>query len=847
MTLFRHLATLFIVWAFLSPFPLSAQYHLTRTYTVQDGLPFTEVSACLISKEGYLYLATNTGHRLIFDGFSFHEFSQGEAVRDFSASQKLFEDQYGVWMIVGESLYRYQGYEEARIKAPPIKNLFLDENAGRLILIDPENRFLAFNPDSRHFEPAPDMAGGRAAFDQSFQYNLITKFGKHWEIVVKPGSLQRFIYESGAGFKGRKELYFPKEASYAYPLSKEALLANLFQDIDNSVVVKTYVYRAGQATLLEGRDWMGRRRQFVNYRFSAFRDRVFLHGRPPPELALSSDDMEIWEVTPSGEAVFHARFHLSADLNTMRIQMDAAGNFWLPSQAGLVKVFPAFLGCFESNPNMAGGLHTINEDPMGDIWFGFYRHGFSKFDGDRIVRVPQSPFTQIMPGTWRDEEGFMYFFNEVNYGFFKTNGREWKSFTREERLTGGYFLPLANGKRLAMGLYSRAGLGLMDYPFEPGNPIQLADSRRGMGLVNIQTISEDRRQRLWLGKMGQGVSLYDPGADTAVTWEIQDRGGIEAISSLIDSRGNLWLGTSIGMAFLPNPESFDYLYQDINDHARRLALPETGGGIVTFLKEYRGFLFFGDNRGFGLLHLDTYYANPEGLRVHYFNTTNYLPGGSSEQNAILVDTKGNIWVGNDQGAIRLGLDRLALDTSTIHLDTLYFLHGRNERSEAADGRLELPRGQRNLAFHWRSTFDKQLTPNRWLSYRLILASGDTLQQSDYLLEQTTSLGYIPPGEHRLEFTLFKDNQVQEQRVVRLAIPKNLEDSWWFWALISGFVLLAAGSILWLVYTKKRQQQRFELAAERLRREKEELQVQAITSSLNPHFLNNTALGAGQSA
>lgn len=836
---------LLLVWGLFLPPPLHAQYHLTKTYAVQDGLPFTEVGYCLVSQDGYLYLTTTVGHRLLFDGFAFREFSEGETVQDFSASQYITEDQHGVWMIVGnKNLFRYRGFEQAKVDAPGFNNHFLDENSNRLILIDPENQFWAFDPETQRFERQPDSASGRTAPDKDFLFSVIAKFGKYWEVGVDLKSGEKLVFESDAEFKGRKKLPIPKNWGDFCPLSAESYLLNLFESDSDPGNLKIYVYHSGKRAPLKGRDWMGRRREFVNYTFNSFRDKVFMYGRPPPGIAQSNDEMEIWEILPSGEAVFHARFLLSADLNAIRIQMDAAGNFWMPSQSGLVKVLPAFLGCFESNPNMAGGLHAINEDSEGNIWFGFYRHGFSKFDGDRIVQVPPPPslpVLHLMPGSWKDEESYMYFFNEISnrYGFFKTNGRQWKGNPEGERMTGGYFCPLSSGKQLALGLYAYKGLGLMDYPFEPGNPIRFIDSLKGMLLANVNTIAEDSNRRLWLGKIAQGVGIYDPGLDTAVTWEIQNEGDIEAISSLIDSRGNLWLGTMQGLAFLTGPENFDYLRRNVNDYVKRLSLPETGRGIVTFLKEHRGYLCFGDNHGFGLLNLDRYYQNPQNPRVHYFNTTNYLPGGSSEQNTVLIDGSGRIWMGNDQGAIRLDLDRLVLDTSLIYLDSLHFFYGRNEQSDAAGGLLNLPRGQRNLSFYWSSSFDRQLAPNRWLSYRLILASGDTLQQNDYLLAQQANLGYIPPGKHRLEFTLYKDNQIAEQRTVRLAIPKNLEDAWWFWALISGFLLFAGGSILWLVYTKKRQQQKYELATEKLKREKEALQVQAITSSLNPHFLNNT--------
>ncbi|MCB0546829.1 MAG: histidine kinase [Phaeodactylibacter sp.] len=841
MKRFLHPACYLLLWVFIFPLSLPAQYHLTKTYTVQDGLPFTEVSNCLISKEGYLYLMTTVGHRLVFDGFSFREFSKGETIKDFSSGQYMTEDQHGVWMIIGKNIYLYRGFKETKVEAPPIKNRFLDENNNLLTLICPDNQLWSFDPKSQRFKRLPDKATGRPALDKSFSFSGIAKFGKYWEIGVKTDSGERFVLESDEVNKSRKELHFPKAVNTLYPLSTEALLVSLFEKPGDPSEVKTYVYRSGQMTPLEGGDWMGRRRQFTGYYFFPFRDKIFLYGRPPTGIAQSRDDLEIWEVSPSGKAIFRARFRLSAILHPLRIQMDGAGNFWLPSQGGLVKVFPAFLGCFESNPNMAGGLHSINEGPEGNIWFGFYRHGFSKFNGDEVIRVPQSSpfFTHIMPGTWRDEAGYMYFFNESWYGLFKTNGQEWRRKNSEERLTGGYFYPLSNKEQLALGLYRNKGLGLMDYPFEPENPIRFIDSLKGMSLVNVQTITEDRGKRIWMGKLGQGVSVYDPKLDTAVTWLIQNEGDVEAISSLIDSRGNLWLGTSKGLALLPSPEKIDLLQEDINDYITRLSLPESGGGIVSFLKEHQGYLCFGDSKGVGLLSLNSFYQDPGHPRAHYFNTVGYLPGGASEQNTILISRDGHIWMGNDQGAIRLDLGQLVLDTSSIYLDSLLFFHGRNEQSAAQANVLDLPRGQRNLSFYWSSTFDRQLIPNRWLSYRLILASGDTLLKNDYLLAQNTNLGYIPPGNHRLELTLFKDNQANDQKTIRLIIPKNLEDTWWFWSLISIFLVMTVSAVLWLVYTKKRQQQQYELATEKLKREKEELQIQAITNSLNPHFLNNT--------
>ncbi len=69
---------LVLLWSLLSGAPLRAQYNLTKTYTVADGLPMTEIGQCFISKEGRLFFITTAGHRLSFDGFDFKEFTKNK-------------------------------------------------------------------------------------------------------------------------------------------------------------------------------------------------------------------------------------------------------------------------------------------------------------------------------------------------------------------------------------------------------------------------------------------------------------------------------------------------------------------------------------------------------------------------------------------------------------------------------------------------------------------------------------------------------------------------------------------------------------------------------------------------
>lgn len=844
MLYLRKQILLILLWSALWNVSLLAQYNLTKIYTVKDGLPMTEISKCLISREGRLFFTTTTGRRLSYDGFVFKEFSKNQIIRKPSDNELIIEDIFGVWIVSGGSVYRYWQNEEISIETPLAKTCYYDESIDRLVLVTNHDEALLFNPESNRFELDTLLTARRKAYGKPRFYSRISKFGSSWEIVGYQGrrGVKVYAYNGEKSEKGAS--IYENEIYSFFPIGVQKHIGFLFPDLNQSVSFP-HLFDGKAWKPIKGLDWGGRERHFPNYQFFQSRGRMFMSGKPPPEAALSDKDVEVWEIDSLGRAYLYARFQISAATADLKLQMDAAGNFWLPAHSGLVKVFPAFLGCFETHPNMNGGLHVISEDAQGQIWFGFYRHGFAVFDGDRIKAAPAkaAQFRHIMPGSWRDDQGFMYFFKENDYGFFKTNGPNWKFYhTRtihnKNRFTGYFFHPLSNQK-LAMGLFDNLGIGLMNAPYEPGNPVQYINKEKGMLLKNVLTLAEDHNQRIWFGRASQGVGVYDPRLDTAVTWLIENQKGIGALSSLIDSKGYLWLGTGQGLAFLENPHKFNFLKYNVNDSIQTLSRLEAGDGLVTFMKEYKGYLCFGNNIGFGLLDLDSFYRNHLQPRVHFFNTINYLSGGASEQNAVIVDRNQNIWMGNDQGAIRLNLDRLRLDTSRIYFDSLWFFHGANDQSKLKGKTLKLPRGRRNLSFKWHSRFDKQLRPNRWLAYQLILSGKDTLKSDNYVVNDKVALGYIPPGKHRLILTLYKNNKIAEEKNIQLIIPKNLEDVWWFWASISGFLLLAGASILWLVYQNKRQQQRFELETEKLKREKEAFQIQAVTSSLNPHFLNNT--------
>ncbi|WP_170110222.1 sensor histidine kinase [Flavilitoribacter nigricans] len=838
-----------LLYFLFGAFPLAriaAQYNLTHTYTVQDGLPFTEIFKCTVASDGKVYFITNLGHLIRYDGAEFKPLHQGVP---FPSDRSVFgftaEDRFGVWLAFGSQVLRVQGDQEWVIDLPPDLQQPIQKTEGALTFFDQKNRAYRYDPDRNTFkidsvfddlvESLGDPAYTSWYFDSKNYWLIyrnstdtghqVVQLNQQFQIVSKP--------DFGGGGTIRSWFAQPNGINLAINMDMPGLSPRALAKVDQ-----------GHLIPITGKDWNGKvRNQFLDYIPFYTQERLFFYGHPPPEHALSEDDFEIWELKQGTEAELVVRIQLKAPIVGSRPDLDQAGNFWVASHSGLVKIFSAFMGCFESHPNMVSGLHTINEDPEGNIYLGAYRNGYAVFDGNSIVRPRQTELLPFMPGGWRDERGMMYFLKEQPYGFFRSDGKEWDirpSYKDDPpRLMLGYYItPIQKGKVLAFGL-SGKGIGIMQPPFLPGQPVRYIGEEKGMTLANVLTIAEDTGGRVWYGRSSQGIGVYDPQLDTAVTWEITNEGGLGAMSLLVDSRDNLWMGTQYGLAFLEKPDRFDLLHQDANDALQLLDLPQAGRGLVTFIKEYRGQLIFGNNRGFGLLDLHSFYERNDQPYVKFFPTNQYLPGGGSEQNAVYIDTKGKVWMGNDLGAISMDLDLLPPDTVAIGLDSILFYHGENEQTPVTEDQLIIPRGQRYLRFAWTPEFDGQLHPNHWLNYQLVLESGGTVLTESYITNRDITLGYISPGKHRFSVELYKNNLLQKRFDYQLIIPPNLEETWWFWALVSAFITLAAGVIMGLVYRNKRQHQRHELATARLNQEKEELQVQAITSSLNPHFLNNT--------
>ena len=113
----------------------------------------------------------------------------------------------------------------------------------------------------------------------------------------------------------------------------------------------------------------------------------------------------------------------------------------------------------------------------------------------------------------------------------------------------------------------------------------------------VRTIFEDRKGRLWVGTLGEGLNLLNPDSSTFYRFGIKEGlPGNDITGILEDNFGFLWLSTFSGLCRF-DPETFDAINFSKSDGLLNV---EFNGGA--YLKSKSGDLYFGGTNGFDIVY-----------------------------------------------------------------------------------------------------------------------------------------------------------------------------------------------------------------------------------------------------
>jgi hypothetical protein len=812
--------------------PFQYQYNMEA-----DGLPYPEAFQVFFSRAGELWTTYGSSEYLSrFDGANWTHYSLSALGLPLSLLDS-WEDDYGIWWISHaydppQALcYTQQGAWEAHQLDPKakVRGIFLtDKREGTLLY--PDSYFYRFDPIAKRFvrgarRPALELEPG-----QSLESGDVSLDGTPYIVTTYLSQGTRYI-RYGPDFQSS----IPIPPGYTlYPL----------------------VLRDGRVEAVQSRD--GEWKWYQNGRTRPLQ--VTLPGGEWGEI-VARVSLFPWNAHPTFSGLFvrspaDNRFHLYAieGLDSLRLLMshvpgnasryfaqDPQGNWWAGTSTGVVRTNSKLLTFSESFPEMINGLHAIGEDAEGRIWLGGYNGlgGFSVFDGKELSRhhIGTTSFP-VLPGALRSASGALYFFTEHTPNLARIQSGKLSRVPvagRKENTPGYFFHPLSDG-RIALGL-TDIGLGIVEEKAGRLDNLRLISKDKGMGLVNVLTIAEDASGRLWLGRLSQGIALYDPQRDTAVTWLRSPdlAGSTGAISSLVDEQGTLWLGGHNGLYQLPQAHRFDYLQGSVFPHLHRVQLPGGDTSTVTILARTDDYIVIGTQQA--VYFLDKQYRGTE-PRIFALRFGRDIAGSGCEQNAVLTDSKGYLWIGTQEGATRIDLKQLRFDTSATTIRLTKFQAGDVLIPIGQDQLGKIPLRKRNIRFVFLPSGNPFLNDNLYFDIAVVNARGDTLFQRISTREREHQMDYLPHGHYTLHITADKHNIASGHTTICFTVPQQLDETPWFWLGLAALIM----AIPFLWYRQRQREQSLllqqQIAADQSQREQDSLKMQALSNFFNPHFINN---------
>lgn len=275
----------------------------------------------------------------------------------------------------------------------------------------------------------------------------------------------------------------------------------------------------------------------------------------------------------------------------------------------------------------ASYVYSTLEDKRGNIWFGTFGGGASRYDGERFTHFTEKEGLSNNT-VWcmlEDQYGNIWFGTDV--GVSKYDGEGFTHFSEKDGLDHHSVRTILEDKEgnLWFGT-SQSGVSRYD-----GKTITRFTRNEGLSHNSVQSIIQDKDGNLWFGTAGGGVNLYDGKSFTYLT-EKNGLSNDQVYAIQEDQGGDLWFGTWGGGVSRYDGKRFTYFTEK-----EGLCL----NTILAIQEDKNGNLWFGSWGG-GVSRYD-------GKSFSNFSEEQGM--SHSTINSILEDQSGSLWFGSYGGGV----------------------------------------------------------------------------------------------------------------------------------------------------------------------------------------------------
>lgn len=801
---------------------LSAQQYRFRTYSLEEGLPQSEVTDLLEDSRGILWIATNGGGVARFNGQVFKVLNQEDGLV-YNRVKRLYEDsKKNLWFITERGASRYDGrrfynYTEKDLFSNGTYFEVSEDSKGNLWFLSKKDKGTVrlFYWNQNNF------------IDFSLQY--LTLLQNNSIISIGINAQDDLIIQTEKGFfeyKNDKLIESPINTLLPYPLGNIRLYGQtknkkvrLLVENPSEKQVELYFYQNGK---LEKVHDLG------NF---SIKDLLHLTEDRQSNFWYSVDKRGVYRIDPQAN-----RFNLSVKngLPTTRIDMILVTknrNVWLSSYGkGLIQYFGDTFTQFYVEAGLETGLvWAITQDKEGGLWVGETgEQPLCRFDGSRFIRVPVegNSYLKRISDIAFDQDGTMLVGSSRGVWYYRggtlRNASQRYNLPEEMQITaiqvtkqGIWFASYQNG------------LYFYDATSQKTNWLNSKNTNLVSDLVN--DIFEDTKGNIWVCT-NYGISVYRDGQFT----NFSKKEGLPneyALTASEDKNGCIWIATLGGLLkYTPQTQKFLFLQQENGI---------LSNNIYSVLVDTKNQVWLGTQLGISRLRLD---KQSNIISIKNYSKNSGFTGLEANEKAIFEDQQGNIWFGTVRGLIRYEPHKESEEEEKIQLsitDVDLYLQNTDwldkKLSKFHDGlfewsfvprNLRLPYDQNYLSFHFEVSNHNYYDNIRY-QWKL-----DGLETEWSKLSSKTEAVYtnLPPNRYTFKVRAITADGLQSSEIVSYSfrITPAFWQTWWFAFAIFLFIALV---IIFFV------RQRFLL----MEKQKEILQVKIAEASKTLLEQNNALL------
>ncbi|MGJ8591268.1 MAG: ligand-binding sensor domain-containing protein [Aquaticitalea sp.] len=797
-----------------------------RSYTLEDGLPQSQVYGMAQDAIGYLWLGTQGGGLARFDGDNFKTYNENDGLSsNYINTLKFANDTLFIGTKRGLSIRTKSGFQN--YEGPQVMHVFRHQNQ---TFLGTKNGIYRFTSSKKLQKLELN------AIINSNQVNAILHDETNFWIATNKGLFNGKSLSESSEF----ELMGNQNFTSLIQDNSNVLAATFSHGIlikhikNNSEEWIEELQRINSLSILNNQLWVATDGDGVtvldleNFQIQRQVDRRSGLAVSNIRDCMMDRQGSIWVATSGGGLYkyFQDEFtHFDSETGLQGNRIYAVHKngkeLWLSnSEAGLVKIDSLGIHPIPTIKNFDNvKIKTINHDSKGNIWAGSDGKGllFREQTTRDSLTINLADFENIQIDTLKIPEIKNHLLNTSN-GF----PSDWIRQLHIEKDT------------IWVATYSD-GIVKMQYDSasEKVNILKVFGEKDGMKDLLLKDLKADLKGRIWYGTQSGHVGFIKDNVVKDLGQVLDDK---TAINSLLVRGNDLFIGTAGNGVWLANTDN--------NVVFKKLAGEKqlTSNNCYQLIFDSENNLWVGSERG-----VDKVVLNQDNkiVDVFHFGRNDGFLGIETCLNAVDMDAKGNLWFGAIYGLtkyevgpkaesvdIKPTIDFESVEVDYQPIDSLgFYAMQKNEKV------LQLKSDQNQMSFTYRTV---DLSHPNDIEYRFKLNDDSWSPWSKNNQQNLAGLSY---GNH-IFYAQSRNYRWQKSEVISFpfTIETPLHEKIWFQWLVIGIALLFILILGWLYFRRIKRRNAEAQAQLQVQNHLLTLEHKALQLQMNPHFIFNVLNG-----